>query len=49
MIKALQQQKEVIFEEAQRRTVENEKRKSLLSNNVNLLERLKEQQLKGLA
>ncbi|WP_339724620.1 hypothetical protein [uncultured Paraglaciecola sp.] len=46
LIKALQQQKEVIFEEAQRRTVENEKRKSLLPNNVNLLERLEEQQLK---
>lgn len=46
LIKALQQQKEVIFEEAQRRTVENEKRKSLLPNNINLLERLEEQQLK---
>lgn len=48
LIKALQQQKEVIFEEAQRRTVENEKRKSLLPNNINLLERLEEQQLKEL-
>lgn len=46
LIKALQQQKEVIFEEAQRRTVENEKRKSLLPNNINLLEHLEEQQLK---
>ena len=47
LINALQQQKEVIFEEAQKRTVENEKRKSLLTNNVNLLERLEEQQLKN--
>jgi hypothetical protein len=47
LIKALQQQKEVIFEEAQRRTVENEKRKSLLANNVNLLERLEEEKLRG--
>jgi hypothetical protein len=47
MIYALQQQKEAVFEEAQRRTVENEKRKSLVSNNVNLLERLEEQKLKG--
>lgn len=46
LIYALQKQKEVIFEEAQRRTVENEKRKSLLSNNVNLLENLAEQKLK---
>ena len=48
MIYALQQQKEAVFEEAQRRTVENEKRKSLLSNNVNFLENLEEQQLKEL-
>tara|TARA_R110002153_G_scaffold10418_1_gene41136 strand:- start:11698 stop:12723 length:1026 start_codon:yes stop_codon:yes gene_type:complete len=47
LIKALQQQKEIILEEAEKRTVENEKRKSLISNNVNLLERLEEQQLKG--
>ena len=47
LIKTLQQQKEALFEEAQRRTVENEKRKSLLPNSVNLLERLEEQQLKG--
>jgi hypothetical protein len=47
LIKALQQQKEIILEEAQKRTVENEKRKSLLSNNANLLEHLEEQQLKG--
>lgn len=46
LIKALQQQKEVIFEEAQRRTVENEKRKSLLPHNMNLLEHLEEQQVK---
>jgi hypothetical protein len=48
-IGALQQQKEAVFEEAQRRTVENEKRKALLSNNVNLLEHLEEQKLKGVA
>jgi hypothetical protein len=46
LIKALLQQKEALFEEAQRRTVENEKRKSLLPNNINLLERLDEQRLK---
>lgn len=46
MIYALQQQKEAVFEEAQKRTVENEKRKSLLSNNVNFLERLVEEELK---
>lgn len=48
MIMALQQQKEAVFEEAQKRTVENEKRKSLLSNNINLLENLEEQKLKQL-
>ncbi|MEP1447421.1 MAG: hypothetical protein ABJK37_15060 [Paraglaciecola sp.] len=46
LIKALQQQKEAIFEEAQRRTVENEKRQALLPKNINLLEQLEEQQLK---
>ena len=46
MLRALEEQKEAIFAEAQRRTVENEKRKSLLAANDNLTEQLQEELLK---
>lgn len=47
MLRALEEQKEAIFAEAQRRTVENEKRKALLAANDNLTEQLQEELLKS--
>lgn len=47
MVKALEYMKEVIFEEAEKRTVENEKRKALLSGNASTLENWQEDTLKS--
>jgi len=48
MLQALEQQRQEVIEEAQRRTIEQEKRKALLGNLATTDENLKEQSLKSL-